>query len=304
MRTVTLSFWAFGLLTLLSLPAYAQKPGGEPGVQDIQVGSSRVGGPGLTPTERAANAAADEEEEVLTEETLPPKGNKKRLPGLHKIASRYVRGQMWREACDRYDQIIDEEGAAGMDAAPDAKANAARAFLECAESEAAGRKFEKMELLLKKSETYGGTDYRHAALRRKVKRDTFKEEMAKGNTEKALVAFRAYQADKPDEDERIWMGAELTKIAWAAYNAKDELNLKRAIADADSVAPMNSDLRRLKEKLEDEGSILKQIFTVSIVAIIIAFIAARFFAWRARAKVEGMVEGGSFSGKKNKYLDD
>ncbi len=145
MRTVTLSFWAFGLLTLLSLPAYAQKPGGEPGVQDIQVGSSRVGGPGLTPTERAANAAADEEEEVLTEETLPPKGNKKRLPGLHKIASRYVRGQMWREACDRYDQIIDEEGAAGMDAAPDAKANAARAFLECAESEAAGRKFEKMD---------------------------------------------------------------------------------------------------------------------------------------------------------------
>ena len=128
--------------------------------------------------------------------------------------------------------------------------------------------------------------------------------MAKGNTEKALVAFRAYQAEKPDEDERIWMGAELTKIAWAAYNAKDELNLKRAIADADSVAPMNSDLRRLKEKLEDEGSILKQIFTVSIVAIVIAFIAARFFAWRARAKVEGMVEGGLFSGKKNKYLDD
>ncbi|MFO0726836.1 MAG: hypothetical protein U1E65_23830 [Myxococcota bacterium] len=293
-----------GFLVVFSTSAFAQAGGGDPGVQDIQVGSSRIGGPGLTPQERAANADSGEDEEVLTEENLPPKGNKKRLPALHKIAARYVRGSMWREACERYDQIVEEEGPTGMDAPPDAKGYAARAYLECANSEAAGRKFDKMELYLKKSETYGGSDYRHAAMRRKVKRETYKEEMAKGNTEKALVAFRAYQQEKADEDERIWMGAELTKIAWAAYNAKDEVNLKRAIADADSVAPMNSDLRRLKEKLEDEGSILKQIFSVAAVAVVIAFLATRFFAWRARARVEGMVEGGLGGGKKNKYLDD
>lgn len=297
-------------LVVLSCPLAALAEG-DPPLEDIEVGSRRIGGPGLTDREQAITAAEnadDEDDSQLTEETLPPKGNKKRLPGLHKIAGRYFRGQMFREACDRYDQILEEEGEPGLDTDPKARLQASRSYLECGEAQYRGGNFDKAELLLKKSEKFGPSDYRHSAVRRQMKRDTYRAEMQKGNVEKALVAFRAYQAEKADEDERIWLGGELSKIAWNAYNAKDEAGLKRALADAESVAPMNTELRRLKDKLEAEGAVVGNIVSMVAVGAILLLVVAGLSRWRARAQVTSADAraGGSLKlgGKKNKYLDD
>lgn len=304
MRRVSL----FALVPLFwASPLFAQD--GDDKLQDIEVGSSRIGGPGLTAAERRANSDDWEEEEALTEETLPPKGNPKRLPGLHKIASRYYRGQMWRESCDRYDQIIEESGPEGLESNPNGKPYAARSFLECGEIEYRNQAFDKAETYLKKSEQWGPSDYRHSGIRRQMKRDAYRNEMAKGNTDKALTLFRAYHAEKPDEDERIWIGGELAKMAWEAYHNKDEVRMNRMMADLADIAPMNTDYRRLKEKIEDEGSVIGRVLLISLSAIGVALLATKLSQWRARAKVEALAgEGALFSGggrgKKNKFIDD
>jgi len=288
----------------VSLPvggAYAQP--GEP-LQDIEVGSSRIGGPGLTPNERARNApsAGDESDTALTEETLPKKGDKRRLPGLHKIAGRYARAQMWKDACDRYDQILDENGPEGMDADPAARGYAGLSYLKCGEIDShAANGADKAEALLKKSERYIKGDYRHAAIRRTMKREAYRTEFAKGNTEKALTIFRAYQAEKADEDERIWMGEELSKIAVAAYNNKDKVALERAMKDCEAVAPLNTEYRRLKEKIDDESQVWTRVITLSVLGLVGVVVLQQLFAWRERARVG---EAGRVSGKKNKFLDD
>lgn len=287
----------------LAIPSIAAAQEGDQ-LQDIEVGSSRIGGPGLTEAERRRNSD-DYVEEELSEETLPPKGHPKRLPGLHKIAGRYFRAQMWRDACDRYDQIIDEAGPDGLASVPEGKAQASRSFLECGEIDFRSRAYDKAEILLKKSEQWGASDYRHAGLRRQMKRETYREEMGKGNVEKALTVFRSYQADKPDEDERIWMGEQLAKLAWEAYQAKDQVRLQRAMADVESIAPMNTEYRRLKDKIEGEGAVLSRVAVISLAAIFVAFVAARLSQWRARSKIEALA-GGSLpsGGKKNKFIDD
>lgn len=288
-------------LSILLLPAPALAD--DPPLADIDVGSRRIGGPGITDAERAQTAreaSGEDDDSTLTEETLPPKGNKKRLPGLHKIAGRYFRAQMWKDACDRYDQILDEEGEPGLDTDPNARKQASRSYLECGEIEYRNAKFEKAEALLKKSEKYGPSDYRHSAVRRQMKRDTYRGEMQKGNVEKALVAFRAYQSEKADEDERIWMGGELAKLAWAAYNAKDEVGLQRAIADAKSVAPLNTDLRRLEDKIEAERSVFGNMIKTVLGGVVIVALLSGFASWRARARIGGEVP----AGPKNKYLDE
>jgi tetratricopeptide (TPR) repeat protein len=305
--------WALSA-SLLAPPLTALAEGDDPPLADIDVGSRRIGGPGLTAKEQAVTDwenSPDEDDSALTEETLPPKGNKKRLPGLHKIAGRYFRGQMWREACDRYDQILEEEGEPGLDTDPKARAQASRSFLECGDAAYHRGERDKAETLLKKSEKYGPSDYRHSAIRRQMKRDTYRDEMQKGNVEKALVAFRAYQAEKADEDERIWLGEELSKIAWAAYRAKDEVGMKRAIADAESVAPMNTELRRLKDKLADEGAVIGNIVKWVAAGLLLVGALSLIGRWRGRQSVlaaDAAVSGGKsalrLGGKKNKYLDD
>src|SRR5574339_410520 len=94
------------LAAALLLPCAAQAQDDEEGSVDIgDVGSSRIGGPGLTAAEKKWNSDDEEEEEALTEETLPPVGHKKRIPGLHQLAKQYAGGQMWKDACEKYDQI-------------------------------------------------------------------------------------------------------------------------------------------------------------------------------------------------------
>jgi hypothetical protein len=292
-----------GVLLLAAIPARAQE--GE--LQDIKVGSSRIGGPGLTEAERKANEYEGEDDTALTEETLPPKGNPKRLPGLHKIAARYARGQMWKDACARYDQIVEESGDEGMSSNPDAAAYAARAYIQCAEIEFRNHKFERTEVLLKQSEEYGPSDYRHGGLRRQMKRDTYREEVGKGNWDKALTVFRAYHAEKADEDERIWLGEQLAKREWEAYKAKDDVELQRAIADTESIAPMNAEHRKLKDKIHDEKTGLSRMLMLAVSALALAGFLGLVFRWRAKAKVADMEEGGGGGGlfaRKNKFIDD
>src|SRR5687767_4489758 len=92
---------------LLPCAAQAQDEEDEGSVDIGDVGSSRIGGPGLTREEKSWNEP-EEEEEPLTEETLPPVGHKKRIPGLHQLAKQYAGGQMWKDACEKYDQITSE----------------------------------------------------------------------------------------------------------------------------------------------------------------------------------------------------
>ncbi|MCC7381880.1 MAG: hypothetical protein IT384_08630 [Deltaproteobacteria bacterium] len=296
------SWYASPLILLLPLAAAAQE--GEP-LQDIQVGSSRIGGPGLTAAERRANEDVADEPE-LTEETLPAKGHPKRVPGLHKIAARYARGQMWKDACDRFDQIMEEAGDEGMRSQPDAAAYAARSYFQCAEIEFRNHKYDKTEALLKKSEQYGPSDYRHSGVRRQMLRDSYREEVGKGNISKALEIFRKYQSEKADEDERIWIGEQLAERAWSAYRDKDEAALERALADADAVAPMNSELRRLKDRIHTEKTVLGNVAMFTIAGALVALALMQIYRWRARARIAALADGDMAikSGKRNKFLDD
>jgi hypothetical protein len=279
--------------------------GGEQ-LQDIQVGSSRIGGPGLTESERKASAADEEDDVELSEETLPKKGSPKRLPGLQKIAGRYYRAPMWKDACDRYDQIIEEYGPGpeGLESHPDGKKQAARSFYQCAEIEFRNHEYDKTEALLKKSEQLGTSDYRHSGLRRQMKRETFREEMGKGNVEQSLTAFRSFQAEKPDEDERIWVGEQLAKMAWDAYKTKDQMRLQRRMKELEEIAPMNSEYRRLKDQIEGEGAVLGRLVMFGGGGLVLVLLAMKLTQWRSRAKVTDLENGEVRLGRKNKFIDD
>ncbi|MBI2376245.1 MAG: hypothetical protein HYV07_19785 [Deltaproteobacteria bacterium] len=265
--------WLTGAALLLAPPAFAQ-PGEEERPPDIEVGSMRIGGPGTQEQQAAVSAAiAEEDEEVLTEESLPPKGHKKRLPGLHTIARRYVGGQDWVTACDRYDQIIDEGGDEALDLVPDGKTSASRAFGKCAETEVIKANEEKAERLLKKAERFGGKSPKLDALRRRMVRDRYHRDMAQGAVDRALESYRAYQNAEKDEDERIWMGAELAKLATEANRAKDVARTDDLIKKATEVAPQNPDLRALVKKIDSERNVFKNAatFSLAVLAVVGAF---------------------------------
>lgn len=281
---------SIGLAAILLTPN-AQAQDEEP--VDIEVGSTRIGGPGTAKQRRddaAWDAAAEEEAQPMTEETLPPKGDKKRMPGLHKLARQYFGGKMWKDACDKYDQIVEEGGDEALDADPklnpDAKKNAARSFYECAQIAFFGAEYDKVEKLLKKSEKYAPSDHRHAGLRHKINRENYRRSMANGDVAGAMTTFRQYQQEDKDEDERIWMGEELAKLAWAAYQSKDKIAMKDYIRYADEVAPMNTELRNLKKKIEGEEAVLSNILIWGGAAIAFVILATQLSKWRARAKVK------------------
>lgn len=283
---------ALTTLAVILLPRSAYAQDSEP--VDIEVGTRRVGGPG-TASERKADAAyeaaLEEEATPMTEETLPPKGDKKRLPGLHKLAKQYFGGRMWKDACDKYDQLIEEGGDESLDLVPEGKTNAARSFYECAQLTLFSGDHDRVEKLLKKSERYAPSDHRHAAVRRKITREQFRKSMANGDVNNALTLFKKYQAEQADEDERIWMGEELAKLAWNAYQTKDRVALKELIRQTEEVAPMNTELRRLKKKIEGEENVFTNIAIWGAVAVAFVLIAKKFSTWRARAKVRRFSSG-------------
>jgi hypothetical protein len=272
---------------LLALPNIASAQ--DDALQDIEVGSKRIGGPG-TSNERKAdaawNAAVEEEETPMTEETLPPKGDKKRLPALHKLARQYFGGRMWKESCEKFDQIVEEGGGnQALDLVPEAKKNAARSYFECGQLAFNTAELDHVERWLKKSEQLGPSEERHRLLRRKVLRESYRKLMSNGDVVSALTTFKQYQGGSPDEDERIWMGEQLAKLAWASYQSKDKVSMRDYIRYGDEVAPMNTELRKLKDKLASEEGVIPNVLMFGGAAIALVIGATQLSKWRARAKV-------------------
>ena len=78
---------------------------------------------------------------------------------------------MWRETCEKFDQILEEYNDAGVVEAEGMKKLAYKAYLKCAETKASIGKDDIAEKLLTRSERFGKSDYRHAAIRRRIERD-------------------------------------------------------------------------------------------------------------------------------------
>lgn len=294
-RFIALAFIVF----LISPITFAQE--GEDAI-DVDFGSSRIGGPGATAKERAVMRAMEQEDEYVTEETLPPVGHKKRLPGLHVLAARSAGGKDWEAACLKYDQIQEEGGEEAMDLHPEARKNAWRAYLACAERLVIQESFEKAERLIKTSEKFGPADHRHAALRRKMMQAEYKKALTAGDINKSLEIFDRYQGVQEDEDERIWMGAEIARRALEADAAGDKKLRDQLIVHGNRVAPMNTDLRTLKESIDFQANIGKNLAVLIGGGLIFVFGFVRLVKWRARRRVEAAV-GGKL-GKKNKFIDD
>lgn len=283
------------LFTGLIFAAEARAQDDEP--IDIEVGSARIGGPGTQEqrkSDAAWNAAVEEENAPMTEETLPPPGHKKRIWALHKMARQYFGGRMWKDSCEKFDQIIDEGGDAGLESEPEGKKNAARSFYECANIAFFSSEYDKTEKLLKKSEKYGASDHRHQGLRRKMSRENYRKLMANGDWQGSVEMFKKYQAEETDEDERIWMGEQLATLSWAAYSAKDKVGLKTLLTTTGEIAPMNTEYRKLKEKIEGEDSVLMNVVVAGAAALLLVIGWTQFSKWRAKARVKSL--DGGFGG--------
>lgn len=298
-RPLTIPLATACLLTGLAAPAAAQ----DESSPSIDLGSSRIGGPGLTERERRRVESWDEPEEYLTEETLPKPGDKKRLPALHTLGVRYVTTKQWKEACDKYDTIESEFGAEGVAEHPDGKKNAAWAFRRCAKIAAGRNEFDKAEGLLEKSEKYGPSTAKHAAIREGMLREKYRKRMANGDVDGALKLFDEAQALREVEDERIWLGEQLAERAWSAFETDDKIQLEGLMRRLEEVAPMNTEYRRLKDKLAGQEGFLKN--ALMLAGGVIAFIVlwGLFSRWRSAAKVT-RVAGGGGGRKKNPFLDD
>jgi hypothetical protein len=294
------------LVALLLLPpaAWAQDEEEEEGSVDIgDVGSSRIGGPGLTKEEKAWNASADEEDIPLTEDTLPKVGDKKRIPALHKLGKQYSGSQAWKDACEKYDQIETEASVDAIAEDPEGKKSAGKSYVECARIAFGGDDFDKAEKLLAKSEKLIGSDHRHQGLRRKMMREAYRKKVSDGDISGAVTLFKQFQAQEANEDERIWFGEQLATRAKEAHESKDEVTRNEMMKYLSDVAPMNTEYRKLKDEIDTNKSILGNALMWCGAVVALVLVLGWFTKWRASAKLSG--EGGMpVSGKKNKFIDD
>jgi hypothetical protein len=270
-------------LTFAPLAARAQD---EPSSPTIEVGSSRIGGPGTADEQRAEARAEAAEEEVYTEETLPPRDSKKRLPALLTLARQYSGGKLWREACGKYDAVIEEAGEGALD--EDARARAAQSYFGCAKDSVAAGEHEKAEALLARSERFAPGTAKHEALREKMLRDRYKKKLADGDVSGAIALFEKAQAMRLDEDERIRMGEELAKRANLAFQARDKVELDLLVAKLEAIAPLNTDYRRLKDRMAAGDSAFERVFGLGIAALVLAGGLTLLMRWRAAARVKRM----------------
>lgn len=280
-----------------SSPALAQDEESSP---DIQLGSSRIGGPGLSERERRIVDAWDEPEEYITEENLPDAGSKKRIPSLHILAERYFGGQQWKEACRFYQMILDEAGEEGLDGKDGGRRRAARSFFGCAESAFAASDFDAVKSNLEKAERLGLTSGRHDVLRRKVVKERFRKKLLNGDVEGAHRLYDEYQSmGEKDEDERIWFGEQLAERAEAARNEKDDISFKEMMAKLEVIAPLNTKYRALQAEMTGDAALFKNIALVVGAAVALVLLLSLLSQWRARARV-----GAAGRRSKNPFLDD
>lgn len=297
-RSAPLAAAALLVCPLLLAPESAQAQ--DESSPSINLGSSRIGGPGLTQRERRRVESWDEPEEFVTEQTLPAVGHKKRLPSLHVLAERYVGGQQWKEACRFYDMIRAEHGDEGLDAKPDARSTAARAYLGCAEAAFHEDALDDVETRLQLAEKLGLRSGRIEFLRRKVLRDRFRAKLGAGDLMGARQLYDTFQkAGEPDEDERIWFGEQLAAQAKAAKEMKDKVAYKEAMEILEEVSPMNTDYRALRAEESGGEEVMKNIIMVLGVALGAIVLLTLLSKWRSRPRLEGGASRG-----KNPYLDD
>jgi hypothetical protein len=244
-----------------------------------------------------------EPQTYVTEETLPDPGSRKRIPSLHVLAERYFGGQQWEDACRFYQMILDEAGEEGLEAKEGGKRRAGRSFFECAKRALREDRPDQVEVNLQKAEQLGVRSPRHDFLRRKVVKAELHEKMARGDTTGALQLYEKYQsmyeqtAGGTDEDERIWFGEELAKVARQAFEQEDDITFREVMARLETIAPMNTEYRALKAEAEGNAKLFENIALVvgsAVAAVVLLSLVSR---WRARARI-GRV------GKKNPYLDD
>ena len=284
-----------------STPVLAQE--GDDAPIDIDFGSTRIGGEGLTDSARRASAYDPADEEIPTEENIPKVGSAKRLPHLHILAKRYTTGSMWKEACARYDQIIDEAGDEGLASTEDGKKLAGKSFLKCGEQKAVIGQEEAAERLLQKSVRHlGKSDYRHESIRYKMLREAYRKKVLNRDIDGALIIYKKYQAQREDEDERIWLGEKLSQMAEEAYKIKDKDALARYIEYTELIAPRNPVLRRLKKRIKAEETAIPIAVGGGLTCLSLIAFFSWFGRWRGRKRIEA-ASGGKL-GKKNKYLVD
>lgn len=283
--------------TLSSVPsASAQEEGSSS--PSIELGSSRIGGPGLSDRERRIVKSWDEPEEYVTEETLPDKGNKKRLPSLHVLAERYYGGQQWKDTCRFYEMILEEAAEEGLAAREGAQKKAARSFYECARIASSSGDFEGVETYLGKAEKLGLKSARHDVLRRRVVREQFRSKVATGDMEGAHRLLDKYQSmGEADDDERIWFGEQLAAEAKRALSQKDNITFREMMDKLEVVAPLNTDYRAMKADLSADASLFRNIALVLGVAVGAVVLLSLLSTWRSRARL-----GATKS--KNPFLDD
>ena len=283
MKRFLLSLAAASLVLAAGSGARAQDGESSP---DIELGSSRIGGPGLTKRERRRVKSWDEPEEYLTEETLPKPGDKKRLPALHTLAGRYVTTKQWEEACNKYDTIEGEFGTEGVIEAPDGKKNAARAYFYCGRRAANHNEEDKAEKLLEKSERYGPSTAKHAMVRENMLREQYRKKLGNGDVDGAIALFDKAQKMREVEDERIWLGEELAKRAKDAMDAGDELQLETLMSRLSEIAPMNTEYRRMKDEIEMRDSILSNALTFAGAIVGFVLVMGLFMRWLSARRVK------------------
>lgn len=281
---------ALGVAPLVPGRARAQDEETSP---SIDLGSSRIGGPGLTDRERKYVKSWDEEEEYLTEENIPKPGDKKRLGALHTLATRYVTSKQWEEACTKYDTIVSEFGMEGVEEAKDGKTFAARAYFYCARTAANGNDHDKAEALLTKSEKFAPTTPKHAVIREKMIREQYRKKLSNGDVDGAISLYTKAQGMREDEDERIWLGEELAKRAWEAYDTNDKIAMEGLMRRLEELAPMNPEYRRLKDKIDTQANIFKNAFMYSGAVVLLLAVGTALSKWRARHRVKA-AEGNPF----------
>ncbi len=266
----------------------------------IELGTSRrVGGEGITEEARRRTRAAYAPEEPLTEANLPPPGNRKRIPALHELAQRHVGGSMWKEACRFYDMLEEEGGSEAILSHERGKVDAARSYLGCAKAAHADGNFERAEARLRQSEALlGNTTSRHRAVRWKMLRDQMRTKANSGDVDGAVRLHSELQALRKNEEERVWLGEQLASLAWEAHEEGDEHRRDHIMQAAESVSPMNVELRRLKDQKNLQGDVLTNILKYGGIGVLVVVVLTLLSRWRATARV------GVARPKRNKFLDD
>jgi len=270
---------------------------------DIDIGASRrVGGRGITDEDRRAYDRARQPDEPLTEENIPPPGHPKRIEALHTLADRYVGGNMWKEACVKYDRIREEGGEEAIRSRDRGAVDAGRSYLGCAKNAYLDGDFDRAEELLRVSETFMGASGRHEALRWKMLRDEVHEKAMNGDFGGAYERFRVLQDLRESEEERIWFGEQIAGAAWRAHEDDDPVRRDALVAIGEEVAPRNVELRRLKDQMALTGTVMSNIVVYGVGAFVVVGLLTLLSRRWARSRV-----GGGRTPKKlrkNPFLDD